>query len=382
VVDVVEEWRGELDRFCERIGGRFGRSEPRQRVSRYLCGLAAGLDRRNGWTIAEHAAEVSPDGMQRLLRKADWDVDGVRDDLRGLVLEHLGDPDAVLVIDETGFLKKGVRSAGVQRQYSGTAGRKENCQVAVFMAYVSDSGHALIDRQLYLPQSWVDDRRRCRAAGIPDDVAFATKPRMAIGMLQRVLDAAVPFGWFSADEAYGHAAYLRVWLEEHRIAHVVAVQCNDEVPTREGASGRVDQLIAELPVRRWRRISAGDGAHGPRVYDWARIQVRPSWSNGFGHWVLARRSISDPDEVAYYVCYAPAATTLTRLVRVAGRRWPVEECFQQAKNEAGLDQYQVRDWRAWYAHITLSMAAHALLVIAKSIAAKGDPIPAQRCKSG
>jgi SRSO17 transposase len=378
-VDVVEEWRGELERFCERIGGRFTRSEPRQRVPRYLCGLAGGLDRRNGWTIAEHAAEAGPDGMQRLLRMAGWDVEGVRDDLRDLVVEHLGAEDAVLVIDETGFLKKGVRSAGVQRQYSGTAGRRENCQVGVFMAYVSDGGHALIDRQLYLPESWMDDRERCRTAGIPDDVEFATKPRMAIGMLQRALDAAVPFGWFTADEAYGHAKYLRVWLQEHRIAHVVAVQSNDEVPTRDGDSRRADDLVAALPARKWRQISAGDGAHGPRLYDWARIEIRPVREGGFGHWLLARRSISDPTEIAYYVCYAPAVTTLARLVRVAGRRWPVEECFQQAKNEAGLDQYQVRDWRAWYAHITLSMAAHALLAIAKSIAAKGDPTPKRRC---
>jgi SRSO17 transposase len=247
------------------------------------------------------------------------------------------------------------------------------------MAYVSDGGHALIDRQLYLPESWMDDRERCRTAGIPDDVEFATKPRMAIGMLQRALDAAVPFGWFTADEAYGHAKYLRVWLQEHRIAHVVAVQSNDEVPTRDGDSRRADDLVAALPARKWRQISAGDGAHGPRLYDWARIEIRPVREGGFGHWLLARRSISDPTEIAYYVCYAPAVTTLARLVRVAGRRWPVEECFQQAKNEAGLDQYQVRDWRAWYAHITLSMAAHALLAIAKSIAAKGDPTPKRRC---
>jgi SRSO17 transposase len=198
---------------------------------------------------------------------------------------------------------------------------------------------------------------------------------MAIAMLQRILHAQVPFGWFTADEAYGHAKYLRVWLQEHRIAHVVAVQSNDDVCTPEAASRRVDELVAALPARKWRRISAGNGAHGLRLYDWARIQIRPVWEGGFGHWVLARRSISDPTEIAYYVCYAAATTTLTCLVRVAGRRWPVEECFQQAKNEAGLDQYQVRDWRAWYAHITLSMAAHALLVIAKSIATKGDPTP-------
>jgi SRSO17 transposase len=314
--------------------------------------------------------------MQRLLRKADWDVDGVRDDVRDLVVEHLGDPDAVLVIDDTGFLKKGRRSAGVQRQYSGTAGRTENCQIGVFAAYVSAVGHALIDRQLYLPQSWTDDRARCRAAGIPDEVEFTTKPRMAIAMLQRVLDAQVPFRWVAADEAYGQAKFLRVWLEERRVAYVLATRCDDDVPGRQGLfhTVRVDELAA-LPARNWKRISAGPGAHGQRLYDWARIPVRPVWEHGYGHWILARRSISDPTEIAYYVCYAPARTTLAELARIAGRRWPIEECFQQAKNEAGLDHYQVRDWRAWYAHITLSMATHALLAIARTLAAKGDPTP-------
>jgi SRSO17 transposase len=274
-----------------------------------------------------------------------------------------------------------VRSAGVQRQYSGTAGRTENCQIGVFAAYVSASGHALIDRQLYLPQSWTDDRDRCRAAGVPDAVEFTTKPNMAIDMLARLLDAGVPFGWVSADEAYGNAKYLRTWLEEQHIAHVLAVQRNDDVATRDWDHGRVDALVEALPARKWRRISCGDGAHGQRLYDWARIAIRPVWEDGFGHWILARRSITDPTDIAYYVCYAPAKTTLAELARVAGRRWPVEECFQQAKNEAGLDQYQVRDWRAWYAHITLSMAAHALLVIARTLATKGDQTSTQRNRS-
>jgi SRSO17 transposase len=378
--DVVDDWLAGLDEFCDLIADRFTRSEPRERVPRYLCGLMASLGRRNGWTIAEHADEVCPDGMQRLLRWADWDVDGVRDDLRDLVIEYLGDADAVLVGDDTGFLKKGTRSAGVQRQYSGTAGRRENCQVGVFLAYVSDVGHVLIDRQLYLPESWTEDRGRCRAAGVPDEVPFTTKPQMMLEMLARVVDAGVPFGWFSADEAYGHAGYVRLWLEEHGIKHVVAVQSSDHVALRDRVgTASADEVIAGLAQQAWQRFSVGDGAHGPRLYDWARVQIRPVWEGGFGHWLLARRSISDPEEIAYYVCYAPQAATLHTLAYVAGKRWPVEECFQQAKNETGLDQYQVRNWRAWYAHITLSMAAHALLVIAKVQAAKGEPIPRQRC---
>ncbi|WP_245871496.1 IS701 family transposase [Asanoa hainanensis] len=376
---MVDRWLTELDRFCERIGPRFGRVEPRSRAARYMCGLAAGLDRRNGWTIAEHAGEVSPDGMQRLLRRAEFDVDGVRDDVRELVVGHLGDPDAVLVIDDTGFLKKGRRSAGVQRQYSGTAGRTENCQIGVFMAYVSATCHALIDRDLYLPQSWIDDRARCRQAGIPDAAQFATKPRIAIAMLQRAIEGGVPFGWVAADEVYGQVPYLRTWLEDKRIPYVLATRRDDTVSGRDWREVVCVQDLATLPAAKWKRISCGAGAHGQRFYDWARLPVRPEWRHGFGHWVMARRSISDPTDIAYYLCYAPARTTLTRLARTAGRRWPVEECFQQAKNEAGLDQYQARDWRAWYAHITLSMATHALLVVAKSLATQANPASRRTC---
>jgi SRSO17 transposase len=375
VLDVVV---AELDRVHARIAGRFTRSEPRERVRGYVSGLVAGLERKNGWTLAEHAGAVSPDGMQRLLRRADWDVDGVRDDLRDYVVEHLGECEGVLIVDDTGFLKKGTRSAGVQRQYSGTAGRTENCQIGTFLAYASQRGHALIDRELYLPESWTGDRDRCRAAGIPDEVEFATKPRQAMAMLARAFDAGVPFGWVTADEAYGQAKYLRVWLEERGAAHVLAIRRSDTLITTTGGERRADELVAALPARAWRRISAGAGAHGPRDYDWARIPIRIGWAPGRGHWLLARRSISDPGEIAYYVCYGPRRSSLADLVWVAGARWRIEECFQQAKNEAGLDHYQVRTWRAWYAHITLSMLAHAWLAASRSLAAKGEPTPAKQ----
>src|SRR5919199_3989813 len=245
----VALWRDELDRLCARIDRRFVRAEPRTRVRRYVDGLLAGLGRKNGWTIAEHAGEVSPDGMQRLLRTADWDVDAVRDDVRDYLVEHLGTPQAVLVIDDSGFIKKGVRSAGVQRQYTGTSGKKDNCQVGVFTAYLTPDGHALIDRELYLPESWTADRARCRAAGIPDTVQMATKPCIAIAMLQRVLDAGVPFAWFTADEVYGQVKYLRVWLEAHDICHVLATRRNDDVLARGYGFGRVDAVVAALPAR-------------------------------------------------------------------------------------------------------------------------------------
>jgi SRSO17 transposase len=372
VVDLVV---GELDRVHARIAGRFTRSEPRARAREYVSGLVAGLERKNGWTLAEQAGEVSPDGMQRLLRRADWDVEGVRDDVRDYVVEHLGDRGAVLIVDDTGFLKKGVRSAGVQRQYSGTAGRIENCQIGTFLAYASTRGHALIDRQLYLPEPWIADRDRCRAAGIPDEVEFATKPRQAMTMLERAFDAGVPFEWVTADEAYGQVKYLRVWLEEHDAAYVVSTKVNDTIVTTEGAQVRADVLIAGLPARAWRRLSVGAGAHGPREYDWARIPIRIGWRAGRGHWLLARRSITKPAEVAYYVCYGPRRCGLHDLAWIAGSRWRIEECFQQAKNEAGLDHYQVRTWRAWYAHITLAMLAHAWLAVSRSLATKGEPVP-------
>lgn len=343
-------------------------------MRQYVSGLVAGLERKNGWTLAERAGEAGPDGMQRLLRRADWDVDGVRNDVRDYVIENLGEAGGVLIVDETGFLKKGTRSAGVQRQYSGTAGRTENCQIGTFLAYASSAGHALIDRELYLPESWTSDRERCRAAGVPDEVEFATKPRQAMAMLGRAFAAGVPFGWITADEAYGQVKYLRVWLEEHDAAHVLATRCNDTIITTAGRDARVDELVAGLPARVWRRVSAGAGAHGLREYHWARIPIRIGWAPGRGHWLLARRSTSDPTEIAYYICYGPRRSSLAELARIAGSRWHIEECFQQAKNETGLDHYQVRTWRAWYAHITLSMLALAWLAVAtRSVAAKGEP---------
>lgn len=303
----------ELDSLMSGIGQRFTRAEPRARAREYVSGLLAGLERKNGWTLAERAGEGTPDGMQRLLRAADWDVDAVRDDVRDYVIEHLGDPLAVLAGDETGFLKKGVRSAGVQRQYSGTAGRTENCQIGVFLAYASRHGHALIDRELYVPQSWTLDRDRCRGAGIPDTVEFATKPRQMIAMLERALAAKVPFEWFTADEAYGQAGYLRDWCEEHDVFYVLATRCDQQVTTRADRLARADDLVAELAGSAWQRLSVGAGAHGPREYDWARRQIDGGWARGRGHWLLARRSISSPAEIAYYLCYGPATSRLVDL---------------------------------------------------------------------
>jgi SRSO17 transposase len=286
------------------------------------------------------------------------------------VVEHLGDSDAVLVLDETGFVKKGTRSAGVTRQYTGTAGRIENAQVGVFLAYGTAAGVALIDRELYLPKAWTDDRVRCAAAGISDTVGFQTKPQLAQGMLQRALDTGVPFQWVTGDTVYGGDRRLRVWLEQHAIPHVMAVKCTEPLlAMTDQGPGQVpaERLLAEVEPAQWLRLSAGQGSKGKRLYHWVRVPLwRLGWPANVGFWLLARRSISDPRELAFYVCFAPAATSLATLVRVAGCRWRVEEAFEQAKGEVGLDHYQVRQYGAWYRHVTLAMLAHAFLAVTRA----------------
>jgi SRSO17 transposase len=375
--EVVESWEAGLQDLFARIAGRFYRIEPRRRAFGYVRGLLSPLERKNGWTLAEQCGDRSPNALQEMLYSPCWDPDAVRDDLRGYVVEQLGDRRGVLVGDDTGFVKKGSRSAGVQRQYSGTAGRTENCQIGVFLCYASDRGRALIDRELYLPVSWTGDRDRCRAAAVPEEVGFATKPQQMRMMVERAVAAGVPFAWFTADEAYGQNPGLRAWLEGQDIAYVMATRCDQQVACGLPTTTRVDTLIAALPTRAWNRRSAGDGAHGPRLYDWAAIPIRRPFAHGRRGWVLARRSISD-GEIAYYLCFGPRGTRLRELVRVAGTRWAIEESFQTAKNEVGLDQYQVRRYDAWYAHITLAMTAAAFLVVTRAAeAAKGAKIPAQ-----
>jgi SRSO17 transposase len=310
--------------------------------------------------------------MQHLLARARWDADGVRDDLRGYVTEYLGDPDAVLVVDETGDLKKGNATAGVQRQYTGTAGRIENAQVAVYLGYAARAGHALIDRELYLPRSWTGDPARCRAAGIPDGTAFATKPQLARRMIERAAAAAVPFAWVAGDEVYGDNGPLRTWLEAQHIAYVLAVARDHRVPAGAGRTLRADHLAARLPDRAWQRLSAGEGAKGQRWYDWAWVTIAHTGS-GCLH-LLIRRNRST-GELAFYRCYAPHRVPLATLVKVAGRRWTVEENFQAGKGLAGLDEHQVRRWTSWYRWATLAMLAAAFLTIAAATEHARHPAP-------
>jgi SRSO17 transposase len=378
VAEVVD-WAVGLDEVLERIGPRFARAEPRARAGVYLRGLLSAAERKNGWTLAEQAGDATPDAMQRLLNHADWNADAVRDDLRDYVVEHLGDEAAVLVVDETGFLKKGTKSAGVGRQYSGTAGRIENCQIGVFLAYAAPAGRTFLDRELYLPGAWLDDRDRCAAAGIGPDVPFQTKPELALTMLARALDAGVPAGWVAGDEVYGQHAGLRLALEERGMSYVLAVPVNQyTIAAVDGRIGqaRVDALSAAVPEPHWTRLSAGEGAKGARLYDWARVPIRPL-SEPDRYWLLLRRRLTD-GELAHYLCFCPPGTALSDLVAVAGRRWAIEESFQTAKGEVGLDHYQVRRYHAWYRHITLAMLAHAFLTVTR--AAATDPkARAQTC---
>ena len=331
-----------------------------------MRGLLSDLPSKNCWTIAEHAGDPNPDGMQHLLARAVWDEDKVRDDLRDYVVEHLGDPEAVLVVDETGDLKKGTATVGVKRQYTGTAGRIENAQVAVYLVYASSSGHAVIDRELYLPRSWTDDPERLQAAGVPSEIGFATKPALAQAMICRALDAGVPAGWVAGDEVYGANPGLRAELEARQIGYVLAVACDHRVRVG-GTTQRADALLRGVPARAWQQVSCGKGAKGHRLYDWAFVRLDHDGSAPDGQagkrWLMVRRNHTT-GELAFYRCFTPRPLPLAVLVHVAGRRWTVEERFQTGKGLVGLDQHQVRRWRSWYRWTTLAMLAHAFLVVA------------------
>jgi SRSO17 transposase len=368
-VDVdPDRWQGLFDEVMGRVAGRFARADLRRRTRAFVRGLLADLPRKNCWTIAEHAGDPSPDGMQHLLARAVWDEDAVRDDVRSYLVQHLGDPEAVLVVDETGDLKKGTTTVGVQRQYTGTAGRIENAQVAVYLVYATTRGHAMIDRELYLPKGWTDDPDRLRAAGVPDQMGFATKPALATRMLTRALDAGVPAAWVAGDEVYGSNPGLRAELEARGVGYVLAVACDHRVVCG-GDPRRADELAARVPARAWQQISCGKGAKGHRLYDWAFIRLDhygPAADDGdqtAQRWLLIRRN-QRTGELAFYRCWMPHPVPLAILVRVTGTRWTVEERFQTGKGLVGLDQHQVRCWRSWYRWVTLAMLAHAFLVVA------------------
>jgi SRSO17 transposase len=360
----------------DRIAPRFARYEPLRHAAELMAGMVSGLDRKNCWTIAEHRGDATPDGLQHLLSRAKWDVDGVRDDLRDYVVDAFGDPNAVLILDETGDVKKGVHSVGVQRQYTGTAGRIENAQVAVYLTYAAPRGHALIDRALYLPKSWTEDPQRCDDAGIPKNSrGSATKPTLAAGLITRAVAAEIPAAWVAGDEVYGADPRLRTAIRGHHLGYVLAVAANRRVPTAAGPI-RVDKLPAMLPTRAWQKHSAGAGSHGQRYYSWAWIALLPEDDTDTGsHHLLIRRNDAT-GELAYLRCYSPRPVTLHTLVHVAGQRWRIEESFQAAKGLTGLDQHQVRRWTSWHRWTTLAMLAHAFLAVATAHQRDTQPTPA------
>jgi SRSO17 transposase len=367
-----------LDALGERLARRFSRSEPRRRAVEYLRGLLPDAERKNGWQLAEEAGDDTPYGVQHLLGRADWDADRVRDDLAAYVGEHPADPDGVLIVDETGFLKKGTKSAGVQRQYSGTAGRIENCQIGVFLAFAGRRGHALVDRELYLPQEWADDVERRKPARVPEDVSFAASPRLAERMLKRAWKAGVKAAWVTGDAVYGNDVRFRRALESGGQPYVLAVK-SDQRPFDGRWRDRVDAIADRLPARAWRKASAGAGSKGPRWCDWAAESFGTVDDRGWRLWLLVRRHRERKQERAYYLCRGPADTPRRELVRVAGARWAVEECFERAKGDCGLDEYEVRSWIGWYRHVTLSMFALAVLVVIRS---QAETRPAPKKKGG
>lgn len=385
---VVDPWRG-ISRWVDavadlhrRIAHRFARSEARDRARRYLVGLLERVERKNGWHLAEAIGEAGPRGVQRLLSAATWDADAVRDDLRDYVVDHLGDlSSGVLIIDDTGFVKKGDKSCGVARQYTGTVGATAHAQVGVFLAYASKQGAAFIDRVLYLPRGWTDDPARCREAGIPATVRFATKLTLAQRMLARAFAAGVPAAWVTADSAYGRSHAFRRWLEEHGQAYALMVPRTHAV-RYQGRRQTGAKLAARLPADAWKSVTVGVGTLSADQQVWACLPLSEVCAAEMRRWLLIRRSGDDGADLAYFLAYGTENTTEAELLRVCGVRWQIEECFAQAKGEVGLDQYEVRTWDAWHRFVTLCLLAHAGLVVMRLAAnqheaeKKGAAIPA------
>ena len=384
----VDPWRG-IGRWIDavadlhgRIAHRFARSEVRDRARRYLVGLLERVDRKNGWQLAEAMGETGPRGVQRLLSAATWDADAVRDDLRAYVVDHLSDPaSGVLIIDDTGFIKKGDKSCGVGRQYTGTVGDTANAQVGVFLAYASEKGAAFVDRALYLPRGWTDDPERCHEAGIPATVRFATKLTLAQRMLARAFAAGVPATWVTADSAYGRSHAFRRWLEEQGRAYALMVP-NTHAVRYAGRRQTAAKLASRLPHTEWRTVTIGAGTLSEDRQVWACLPLSEPCAPGMQRWLLIRRSGEAGEDLAYFLAYGAANVSEAELLRVCGVRWQIEECFAQAKGEVGLDQYEVRTWDAWHRFVTLCLLAHAGLVVMRLVAnqheaeEKGAAIPA------
>jgi len=362
----------EFERVAAWLQPHFRRREAHETARLYVKALLSRAERKNAWGLAEAAGKPAPYCFQHLLLRARWDEEAVRDDVLAYARERLGE-GGVLIVDETGFLKKGEKSAGVARQYSGTAGRIENCQVGVFLAYQTPRGHALIDRALYLPEEWMQSRPRRQEAGVPDAVTFRTKTQLAHAMILRAFEAGLRPSWVTGDEVYGRDGELRRFLEQRHQRYVLAVAANTYV-WRGFIQVKAGRVVSELKSADWTRLSAGAGSKGPRLYDWALVRVN-SHTGTLARWLLFRRSLADPTDVAHYLVHAPANTSLETMVKAAGSRWPVEECFESGKGEVGLADYEVRSYTGWYRHMTLCLVAHAYLAAARSLANAEEPAP-------
>jgi SRSO17 transposase len=385
---------GELEALCTSVDDVFARPASRENLRAMVRGLLSEVPRKNLWQLAEFAGHPNPDRLQGFLAKAAWDADELRDRVRDIALAALADPDAVLIADETGDVKKGRKSAGVQRQYTGTAGRIENAQVSVYLSYGSRLGRTLIDRELYLGREWAgtgpEHEARCAEQGIPTERARAvlTKPELARRMLERALAAHVPFSYFLADEVYGQSRALRAWLEEHRVRYVLAVPKDEALPLPDGRTRQARELYALVPAAAFERRSCADGAKGPREYDWASVHLAETGHGLERHLLIRRSTVANKKdkktgqlvcEVAYFICHTHPGATLAELIGAAGRRWMVEESFQVAKGQVGLDEHEVRKWCSWYRHTTVCMLAMAFLVTVRSrLISAPNPAPALR----
>jgi SRSO17 transposase len=361
-------WAADLQTLLGHLGRHFARSETRAHLRAYLTGLLSPIERKNGWHLAEHAGDATPYGIQHLLDRARWDADAVRDDLQAYVCTHLADPAGVLVIDETSFLKKGAHSVGVGIQYSGITGKLENCQVGVFLAYVSPHGQTLYDRALYLPRDWAEDPERRAQADVPAAVRFATKPRLAKDLVLRALDHGLPVAWVTGDEVYGNDYHLRVALEEREQPYALTLSAKEALWVG-WHQRRARELVAAEPATAWERLSCGDGSKGPRLYDWLRIPINHPYDAHWQRWLVARRGLNNPDDprsIAYFLVFAPTQTSLATLAAVIGERWGIECTFEESKGAVGLGQYEVRSWHGWYRHITLAMWAHVFLTVTRA----------------
>lgn len=348
----------EIERLFEEIKEVYKDRRGQENARKYIMGLLSGAERKNGWQLAEQLGEKTPYALQQFLYRGGWSAEELRDKLRGYVADTLGSPDGVLVVDETGFLKQGKKSCGVKRQYSGTAGRVENCQIGVFLSYASEAGHTMIDRKLYLPEEWASDAERRQEAGVPEDVVFETKPQMALAMLKHAYEAEVAFEWVTGDSVYGDFRDIRLWCESVGKGYVLCVSGKEHVWIGH-RQYRVSKLLEGIDPDNWEEASCGDGAKGARIYDWQLMRINAP-QDGFCRYLLVRRSKTS-GKMRAYACFAPENTPPRKLIEVAGMRWTVESSFAETKSQVGLDQYEVRSYCGWYRHITLACLAHALL---------------------